>query len=291
MGNGTRSISVILATMLGVFALTALAIAGSAPGTGIKGTYHDLSTLGAGSGYGDSIEQSGKNRICVYCHAPHHTLKVSDAANAHGVTYLPLWNHGVSAITNYTTYTAGSQDFPLPSLVDQGVGQPGNVSRLCLSCHDGTIATNQYGFYATTSFGQANKFISGRAQIGLGSDLSNHHPIGFNYYAAAAVDNEIAPATYPLVAAAGATGTNIVFLKIQDVLYNGQMECATCHDVHNTRNQGNKFTWVDDTQSAFCFTCHLKDITAGQAGGTYGTMVNKASNTTPNTSVNGLHGQ
>src|SRR5208337_4324410 len=41
-------------------------------GTGIVGTYHDLSTTGVGSYYGITEKH---NRICVFCHAPHNTLK------------------------------------------------------------------------------------------------------------------------------------------------------------------------------------------------------------------------
>ena len=53
-------------------------------------------------------------------------------------------------------------------------------------------------------------------------------------------------------------GANINGLTIGDLLWNGRMECSTCHDVHNTKNEGIKFTLVKDTQSNFCFTCHMK---------------------------------
>ena len=41
-------------------------------GTGITGTPHDLSSTGGGAAYGDTVEQTttGKDRICIYCHAP-----------------------------------------------------------------------------------------------------------------------------------------------------------------------------------------------------------------------------
>ena len=50
-------------------------------------------------------------------------------------------------------------------------------------------------------------------------------------------------------------------VTISDLLWNGNMECTTCHDVHNTKNTGEKFLWKSDAQSAFCLTCHLKSET------------------------------
>jgi len=43
-----------------------------------------------------------------------------------------LWNHQMSSVTNYIVYTS-------PTL-KAVVGQPDGSSRLCLSCHDGTVA-------------------------------------------------------------------------------------------------------------------------------------------------------
>jgi predicted CXXCH cytochrome family protein len=139
-------------------------------------------------------------------------------------------------------------------------GQPGGVSLLCLSCHDGSVGVNEYGFYSASSknAGPA-KSMTGRALIGSGGDLSNHHPIGFNYDDVAALDQEIRLSTVTLP-----TGTGGVLpggpVFISDLLATGgNMECVTCHDVHNTKNGGTKFTWVDDANSRFCFTCHVKD--------------------------------
>ena len=84
--------------------------------------------------------------------------------------------------------------------------------------------------------------------IGEAGDLSNHHPIGFNYNDVEATDDEIQKSTEKL---------GLVY-TIADLLVSDQMECTTCHDVHNTKNTGEKFLWISDTQSALCLTCHLK---------------------------------
>jgi len=36
------------------------------------------------------------------------------------------------------------------------------------------------------------------------------------------------------------------------------VECGSCHDVHNTKNDGAKLLWVEDTGSALCLSCHAK---------------------------------
>ncbi|MEW6117896.1 MAG: cytochrome c3 family protein [Nitrospirota bacterium] len=247
-----KKIVVVLSmAALSVLLVATMVFAVAAPGSGIKGTFHDLSKTGATAvAYGDTAEQAGLDRICVYCHAPHHTAKLTDSATSGGVQYLPLWNHGVTTQT-YTTYTNGPDD-PADgnhlSAAEAMAGQPGSVSKLCLSCHDGTVATNQYGFYSSPSKGAGDKFISaGRALIGGGGDLTNHHPVGFDYAMVKATDDEIADTTATLGS-----------YTIGDLLWAGKMECTTCHDVHNTKNTGNKFLWIEDTNSQFCMACHLK---------------------------------
>jgi hypothetical protein len=252
----------------GVATGTARFAQGAGAGNGIIGTPHDLSrntnpTLAAKYGSDDHLD-----RICIFCHAPHHTLKVADAA---GINYLPLWNHGVTSVT-YITYGNGTDD-PSDenhdSYAEENAGQPGSVSRLCLSCHDGTVAVNEYGFDPgrLPSRGAASHSIQGSFAIGAGGNLWNHHPIGFDYNAAEATDDELADSNTQF----GDTG-----VTIQDLLYAGKMECVTCHDVHNTKNEGETFLWVSDYNSRFCCTCHLKctdRATDGSLSGTAGDTV------------------
>jgi predicted CXXCH cytochrome family protein len=230
----------------------AMAAAGDGtPGQGIKLTRHDLSSKGLAGGFGDTAEQAGQDRVCIYCHAPHNTVKLSEAAD---IKYLPLWNHNVTAQV-YALYSAGPEK---PSDLNhnsaaadqlQGKNRPGGVSRLCLSCHDATVATNAYG-QNSSSKGAGNKTISGAYVIGGNGDLSNHHPIGFNYDAVQATDDEIAPKTTQFAG---------IGVYVADLLWGNNMECTTCHDVHNTKNMGEKFLWISDYQSNFCLTCHLKN--------------------------------
>ncbi len=229
-------------------------ISGPAPGTGIVGTFHDLSaTTGRGRNYGEVIEHLDKDRICVYCHAPHHTLKAPSDA----MTYLPLWNHAPGANLTFVTYWFGQSRFEAAEPVSREMLQeatPGAVSLLCLSCHDGSVAINAYGFNPSSSRGSGTgPTATGRILIGGGTgDLRNHHPIGFSYADAAAINKWLRPVTTP------ALGPNNFGLTINDLLWNGRVECVTCHDVHNMRNAGTKFTMIEDQRSEFCLTCHIK---------------------------------
>ncbi len=263
--------SVLLAIAL-VLSLGTVAMADLAAGTGIKGTSHDLSMTGGNTGanrFSDDAGATGKDRICIYCHAPHNTAKELVDASM-DFDYLPLWNHTNTTLAgSYTLYSNGWYE---PGLEDHRInandflatGQPGGVSLLCLSCHDGSVGVNQYGWYNNQSSHNAGvaEPMDGRALIGSLGDLTNHHPIGFNYDDVANVDHEIRLSSVLIPAqptyAGGVKPEGPVY--IADLLStDGMFECVSCHDVHNTKNGGNKFTWVDDTNSNFCFTCHVKD--------------------------------
>ncbi len=177
---------------------------------GIQGSEHDFSGQGWSGG-----------EICVVCHTPHNAnTTVNDA---------PLWNHEVTA-TSFTTYST--------STLDGAIGAPDGVSKLCLSCHDGTVAIDNFG--ATTN---GSNFVTGSEN--LGTDLGDDHPISVTYDAAA--DGELHPTTTSV----SGIGT------IDDMLYSSKVECASCHDVHNSTNNTNLLV-VDNSGSALCLTCHDK---------------------------------
>ena len=246
--------SILISFVIGlVLAMGSVAMA-ITPGAGITGTLHDLSSTGSG---GIAIGQATETRICIFCHTPHFAAKASDFTGVNAtVKYFPLWNHEMSTAT-YQTYTNGT-DVPnmVSAQLNAVLGQPGGVSKLCLSCHDGSIAINSYGHYQSNptvgaGSGSTGIIMPGSYKIGGSGDLSNHHPVGFNYANVSAVDDEIYDASSPLN---GGTG-----LTINDVLWNGNVECVSCHSVHNKKNEGFKFLWVNDNNgSALCLSCHNK---------------------------------
>jgi predicted CXXCH cytochrome family protein len=231
------------------------------PGTGINNTVHDLATAKNGMNY-TPVPADPLNRICIYCHAPHNTWRLSTATGGLGprapaaFDYLPLWNHDLTGFTtNFTMYENGPGAPLTGPKALQAAGQmvPGSNSLLCLSCHDGTIAVNSYGNsdQLSASVSSGTTFIVSQYQIGKDKYLGNHHPIGFNYDDVQSIDTEIRSAD-----TAQLTPTDFV----RDHLSNNQMECATCHSVHNKGNAGEHLLWRSDQNSELCLTCHDKGI-------------------------------
>ena len=121
--------------------------------------------------------------------------------------------------------------------------QPSGSSKLCLSCHDGTVALDNFG--GTTT---GTSFIS----TGLvGTNLSDDHPISFTYDAAlATADGGL---YNPTTALSGLGGTITV-----DLLRGGEMECSSCHDVHNSYPANPSLLVITNAGSLLCLTCHDK---------------------------------
>jgi predicted CXXCH cytochrome family protein len=177
--------------------------------------------------------------------------------------YLPLWNHELTG--NYASFImyqngpGAPQVGPKSSQAITNGMTPGSVSLLCLSCHDGSVAVNSYGNSSqlTTSQSGGGGTIGAQYVIGKDNYLGNHHPIGFDYDAVSSVDLEIRSAD---TATMGGAGT------VRDHLYgpgSTQMECATCHEVHNRGNSGETLLWRSDENSRLCLTCHDKGTDPG----------------------------
>lgn len=205
-----RSIRLLLGPLL------LLATGGTAFGQNITGSAHDFS--------GEAWNTTGE--ICVVCHTPHFAdISVTDA---------PLWNHQVTTAV-YTIYGSATLDAT-------DVGQPQGISLLCLSCHDGTVALDNFG--GNTA---GTNFIPVTANVGV--DISDDHPLSFTFDdALASADGELAT---PSIDPSGLGGTIAA-----DMLFNNQLECGTCHDVHDDTN--NPFLRIDNAASALCLTCHNK---------------------------------
>ncbi|NOX97083.1 MAG: cytochrome c3 family protein [Nitrospirae bacterium] len=183
---------------------------------GITGSAHDFSSK--------TWNPSGE--ICRVCHTPH------DANTS--VTGAPLWNHAVTT-ANFTLYSS--------STLNATMAQPGGPSKLCLSCHDGTVAIDNFGGRTT-----GTKFIWGNYLIG--TDLSNDHPISFTYDAALATADD---GLYnPTTQTSGLGGT-----INSDMLIDDKVECSSCHDVHNGSGVADLLV-KSNGASALCLTCHNK---------------------------------
>lgn len=183
----------------------------------IRDTKHNLSVTGPGA-----VKAAIEDRICFFCHTPHNART--------DVPY--LWNRSDPA-DNYIPYQS--------STLYASVGQPTGASKLCLSCHDGTIALG-----ALVSEPQEILFSGGirfiqEGPAKIGTDLSDDHPVSFVY------DNSLATANGELVFPSGLP------LEIKlDV--NGELQCTSCHDPHNNRN--GQFLIMQNIFSNLCTSCH-----------------------------------
>jgi len=249
------------------------------PGVGINNTVHDLGTAHNGMNYVASPADP-LGRLCIFCHAPHNTYKLSAANLGPGIgvgagpeapddfTYLPLWNHTLNPVLAYRMYDNGPgapQSGPRASQARINGMVPGSSSLLCLSCHDGTIAVNSWGNadQRPQSISTGSTLIANAYAIGKDQYLGNHHPIGFNVDQVVTADPDYTGG----VLAGGIRSPDAAMLTptefVRDHLYgagNSQMECGTCHSVHNVGNNGEALLWRSDQNSELCLTCHAKGI-------------------------------
>jgi len=208
----------------------------------VRNTKHNLSVSGPGP-----VKATAETQVCVFCHTPHGATP--------GVT--PLWNRALSNAT-YTAYTSSSLD---AAVIQGQLDQPGGSSKLCLSCHDGTLAIgnvnvlNGQGGAAQgtqsipmTGVAPGTGFIPEGAGAGtgftrsLGVDLTNDHPISLNFTSALAIrDGELRevdaaqkwpPGTGTLLGVRGPGYRPQLPLEPTGTDGLGQVQCATCHDPH-----------------------------------------------------------
>ena len=258
----------IVCLVAALAALTAVQPVGAARIADVRNTRHNLSVTGPGS-----VKATSETQICVFCHTPH---------GAENVPQAPLWNRKLSAAT-YTPYTSSSID---ADAVELAAG-PGGTSKLCLSCHDGTLAigsVNVLNGQVNQSIAMTGTAAGGTMPAGagttsgftrnLGVNLTNDHPISFTYDAAlAARDGELR------VPDGTNVGTRSSGVRPRLPLQGGQMQCSTCHDPHLRETDATKgaakFLRLNrlqeqtptggafsDTGDIFCLACHDK---AGQA--------------------------
>ena len=184
-------------------------------GAGIIGSAHDFSGQGWSGG-----------EICIACHTPHN----SDSTN----TDAPLWNHQTTTAV-FTTYNSQTMQVQ--------PDQPRGPSKLCLSCHDGTIAVD--------SFGGKTGYTPMLANKDLGIDLSDDHPVSVEW-------------KHQTVETSSAFCMNCHFGDPRELVFfrpggSGPIwvECATCHDVHNSTTNP-KLLRKTLLNSELCLTCHEK---------------------------------
>ncbi len=178
---------------------------------------HDLSRFGPGR-----VRAINESRVCIFCHTPHNANPAA-----------PLWNR-YNPRTHYRIYNS--------STIDARIDQPGAASKLCLSCHDGSIALG-----LTVSREQpipmTHPFIP-TGPSDLTNDLSDDHPVGLRF-------DRLLSNRDPQLRTPDQVGRSI---PLGD---RGELECTACHDPHN--NELGDFLRAPTRRGALCLTCHQLD--------------------------------
>lgn len=237
------------------FIIILLLIGGAASGASIVGSKHDFSFGSTGTPFAGNYDTvyGPIDEVCVFCHTPHS----ASTDSARGLNTL-LWNRTNSTFT-YSTYSSSTLDV-LPD------NPPTGITLMCMSCHDGvtSIAVNTllnapgFGNPAVSLIdpGMADKigqiydggFLGWGANIGEGNpsapgtiNLSNDHPVSFTWIS-----------DLPGMKTDAAIGFSDSTVK----LFNGKMECSTCHKVHDPAIP--PFLRMANDASAMCLRCHDK---------------------------------
>jgi len=217
----------------------------------LVGSQHDLTASGSGP------VKSAASDACIFCHASHNVIP----------NITPLWDHTLSS-QSYVSYTS--------STYGSGAQTPAaGSSKLCLSCHDGTVAvglTVAKGLIATSGAMAASDI--------LGTNLSTSHPVSM----APVDDGSLATSLF----------TNPPLTKDPTVkLVSGKVECTTCHDPHMPRNDPivPMFLVRSNSNGAICLGCHdparmQPNALNGWTTGSHAT----ATNTVPATATFGPYG-
>ncbi len=212
-----RAIPVVSAFLMLIMGLMAVAQivpgdSSSYPSVSIVNTPHNLNNY-------PGVNIPG-NQVCLPCHTPHNALLSGDDN--------VLWNHAETGET-FVMYKSTA-------------GQPEGPSKMCLSCHDGVTAIDNYG-------GTGGTGIVMTGSAALGTDLSNDHPIGIQYPTALPAEYRDPNTFSPGIG--GGPGVKLVQINGLE-----RVECSSCHNVHN--NGLGDFLRVPIQESYLCLQCHIK---------------------------------
>jgi predicted CXXCH cytochrome family protein len=214
---------------------------------GIRETKHNLSVSGPGP-----VKAVSETEICIFCHTPH---------NASPST--PLWSHAPSTAVSYVNYWNPT----LKSYSSQAGAPPiDGFSKLCLGCHDGTVA-----FGAVLSRKQdiqmvpvggvvdaAGKLLPGASGY-IGTDhlsggvhsLAGGHPISIRYDLSLVnrrnSDPFLMPLKWPM------TDPDV---KLYPTQGGYGVQCTSCHEPHGAKGSGWPPLWQKPSFDEVCLACH-----------------------------------
>ncbi len=239
----------------GLFALALMAsFVWPAGGGTLVGSKHDMTSLNARAGVQamTGLAFNDYRDACIYCHIPDSVR--SQAGYAPDNQQITNWNRFMpdGDIQLYKSETLRGK-----------VGDLGAESLICLSCHDGTMAIDMVvnkppGWTSKDEAPLHMKLDKGGGldrctqchdgttahkmdHVAVGRSLMDDHPVGIRYPGAFDDPDFNRPSS---------DGR----LRYGVRLFRNQVECATCHDVHNP----DVVPFLRAEQRLLCTTCHNK---------------------------------
>jgi len=216
----------------------------------VAATKHNLSASGPGL-----VKATSETQTCKFCHTPH------------GAVARPLWNRSFS-----------SASYKLPSsktMKSRPANPPDGDSRLCLSCHDGTVAIG-----AIVNLGGAitNMSMQGGSRLGagqrlsssspayFGTDLSGHHPISIEVNQSLVADKDTQGKEGTISWKVCAPRSSIKLRPTQNRYGAGGsglgVQCTSCHDAHSDKNGKFLRVGTPSDSTELCLGCHALRSTA-----------------------------
>jgi predicted CXXCH cytochrome family protein len=205
---------------IGVVLLAMLAM--GAQRESVRNTRHNLSASGPGA-----IRAVSETRVCIFCHTSHNATNEG-----------PLWNHETSSPAAFRTYDRAT--------MEGTAQQPNGATKLCLSCHDGTIAVGSVhsseADIQMQNVGGGGEIPAGRKSH-IGTDLSGTHPVSVKMNEEVSLGRT--SLRWPPHDPEGEVGLD----------RSGYVQCTACHDPHGSRSEALPF-WQKESYSEVCRVCH-----------------------------------
>lgn len=185
---------------------------------------HNLSKSGKGD-----IKSPTESRVCIFCHSSHNTS-----------TEGPLWNHLTTTPGKFRTYQRAT--------MDAKTEQPNGSTKLCLSCHDGTIAVGAIKGLARPipmkNVGSEGQIPDGK-KSNIGTNLAGTHPVSVKFSPSLALSDR--HLRWPPVDPKKEVGTDA----------DGYVQCTSCHDPHDDSKSEKYPFWKKETFDEVCVVCHM----------------------------------